>query len=177
MSRYPRLIGLVTLGTFVTLGIGAGAQAPVSPRPDVMSELLAEVKGLRAAMEAMATSGPRVQLAFGRLQLQEQRVSMALRRLDSIRQELAAAQRELDEAAERQRTLQRMSREAADAEERRQAEMMASEFDRQLKSSSATLQRLQNEEIAAAGDVSNEQARWTDLNRMVEELERTLGRQ
>ena len=50
-----------------------------------MSALLTEVRGLRQALEEMGTAGPRVQLALGRLQLQEQRVNTAIRRLESIR--------------------------------------------------------------------------------------------
>jgi hypothetical protein len=37
--------------------------------PDVLSALLVEVRGLRAAMEQLGAAGPRVQLALGRLQL------------------------------------------------------------------------------------------------------------
>ena len=61
---------------------------------DVLPALLVEVRGLRAAMEEMASAGPRVQLALGRLQLQEQRVNNLLRRLETARGSLAGAQRE-----------------------------------------------------------------------------------
>jgi hypothetical protein len=51
---------------------------------DTLAALLAEVRGLRAAMEQMASAAPRVQLAMGRLQLQEQRVSTVVRRADAF---------------------------------------------------------------------------------------------
>ena len=46
----------------------AAAQAP-PPGPDVLPALLDEVRGLRAAMEQMASAGPRIQLFTSRLQL------------------------------------------------------------------------------------------------------------
>ena len=47
---------------------------PVAQQPDTTAALLVEVRGLRAALEQLASAGPRVQLMFGRLQLQEQRI-------------------------------------------------------------------------------------------------------
>ena len=44
-------------------------QAAVTSNQDTLAALLVEVRGLRAAMEQMASAGPRVQLAFGRLQM------------------------------------------------------------------------------------------------------------
>src|SRR3954451_5286596 len=49
---------------------------------DVLPTLLIEVRDLRGAMEEMAAAGPRVQLALGRVQLQEQRINTLIRRLD-----------------------------------------------------------------------------------------------
>ena len=89
----------VGLGAGAALQGGLAAQAPrASHGQDVLPALLVEVRGLRAAMEQMASSGPRVQLALGRLQLQEQRVNNLLRRLETVRASLAAAQREEEKA-------------------------------------------------------------------------------
>ena len=50
----------------------AAAQTPgASQSGDIMPALLQEVRGLRVAMEQMTSAGARVQLALGRLQLQE----------------------------------------------------------------------------------------------------------
>src|SRR5688500_4578503 len=74
-------------------------QSPAAPRqPDanhaVVVALLVEVKGLRPAMEQMASAGPRVQLFASRLQLQETRINNMIRRLDTVRDRMAEAQRE-----------------------------------------------------------------------------------
>jgi predicted negative regulator of RcsB-dependent stress response len=53
-------------------------------------------KRWRAAMERMAAAGPRVQLALGRVQLQEQRINTLIRRLDEIRTTAVAAQTDHD---------------------------------------------------------------------------------
>ena len=71
-------------------------QSPAPPPAgDVLAALLVEVRGLRAAMEQMASAGPRVQLFASRLQLQEGRMNNMARRLDTVRDSLAGAQREV----------------------------------------------------------------------------------
>ena len=47
-----------------------------------MPALLTEVRGLRVAMEQMTSAGARVQLALGRLQLQESRLNSGKRAPD-----------------------------------------------------------------------------------------------
>ena len=66
---------------------------PAPGQTDIMPALLQEVRGLRVAIEQMTSSGSRVQLALGRLQLQEQRLTAANGRLAEGRNQLAGAQR------------------------------------------------------------------------------------
>ena len=98
----------ISVFILVAAGLGAGAalQGRLSAQgsfqgQDVLPALLIEVRGLRAAMEQMASSGPRVQLALGRLQLQEQRVNNLLRRLETARAGLVTAQREDENTRQR----------------------------------------------------------------------------
>ena len=73
--------------------------APTARPPDageqVLNALLIEVRGLRAAMEQMASAGPRVQLFASRLQLQETRINNMIRRLDTVRDRIGEAQQEI----------------------------------------------------------------------------------
>lgn len=46
---------------------------------------------LRRAIEALAGNGARVQIVFGRLQLQEQRTTVVVRRVADLRSALAVA--------------------------------------------------------------------------------------
>lgn len=159
-------------------GVAAGQVHPPASGPtDVLGALLTEVRALRTAMEQMAAAGPRVQLALGRLQLQEQRVNTLVRRLETVRSEAVAAQREYDEASARVRALQRAIRESADPAERKQAESGIDELQREHQRTAANLQRLQSEETALNGEITAEQTRWNDINRRLEELERALGGQ
>ena len=71
----------------------AGARAQT---PDVLGELLKEVRGLRLAMERAATVGARIQLLVARVQLQEQRIAELSRRAAVVRDELSKADAAID---------------------------------------------------------------------------------
>jgi chromosome segregation ATPase len=161
-------------------GGSAGAQGVRPQEPDVLSALLTEVRGLRAAMEVMASTGPRVQLSLGRLQLQEQRVNTIIRRLDSVRDTVGAAEREvLKEKTDVDRAAAWVKDppqgEAEDVIEMRTREL--NELKRRLASGVADLQRLQSEEAVLQQQIAAEQGRWNDINRALEDLERTLRKQ
>ena len=174
-SRIP---GVVFLIAAVATGGSLAARAEQStPAPDLLTALLTEVRGLRAAMERMASAGPQVQLALGRLQLQEQRIMNQVRRLDQVRASLVAAQRELDPLTQRVKDETESVRSAADDPELRGGrEATLMETKRLWSLQNAELQRLTAEEAVLAQDVAAEQNRWTDFNQRLEELERALGR-
>jgi chromosome segregation ATPase len=163
------VIGSLAVGAAILRG-----QAPESP--GILPELLKEVRGLRAAMEQMASAGPRVQLALGRLQLQEQRLSMLVMKLDSSRANLAGLQRQLTQQQAEVERLESAAKEAQDPEVRRQSEQMTIMMKRELAATSSEIQRVTAEEASISGDVASEQARWNDFNQRLEELERALGR-
>ena len=103
------LATVVVLISTASLGAARSGQAPpATTSPDTIAALLVEVRGLRAAMEQMAAAGPRVQLALGRLQLQEQRINTLVRRLEEVRAALAPARRKLQESSERTETFEKM---------------------------------------------------------------------
>jgi chromosome segregation ATPase len=176
-TTFRSLVLTAVLASAALLGGPADghAQATATP-PEVLAALLVEVRGLRAAMEQMASAGPRVQLALGRLQLQEQRVNTLVRRLEEVRASLAQARRELDPLAERTARFERLSREAAEPEIRRESEEQLKGLKTEVTRANLEVQRLQNEEAALSQDISAEQGRWTEINQRLEELERSLGR-
>ena len=100
MRRKMGVLALVLVAAGAGLGVRAraAAQAARATDQDVLPALLIEVRGLRAAMEQMASAGPQVQLALGRLQLQEQRVNNLLRRIESVQNQLVTALQESDKA-------------------------------------------------------------------------------
>lgn len=171
---------VASAGVILLLGaMASGVESQGTTRTqDIMPDLLAEVRGLRAAMEQMAAAGPRVQLALGRLQLQEQRLAAAIARLEGTRDRLASVQREAEERREQfdavTRALQEGKTEAP--EERAAQEQMLRHFKGETTRRATEIQRLTAEEAALASDVSADQVRWSEINQRLEELERSLGR-
>jgi chromosome segregation ATPase len=174
------LIPIIALVLAAGLG-GAGvsrAQSQTSSQ-DVLGGLLTEVRGLRVAIETMASAGPRVQLALGRLQLQDQRVTEISRRLTDTRQALAASQQQHDAFQQQLKAINEglVTGIGAEAEARRQeieqaTRMMKAEWPR----IEAEIQRLQTEEATLVQELSVEQSRLSELNQRLDEVERSLGR-
>jgi chromosome segregation ATPase len=175
MKAIPFGAIVAVVAVVATLGATRAAGQPAAHDADVMSALLVEVRGLRAAMEQIASAGPRVQLATGRLQLQEQRLNAMLRRLDDLRERIAGA----DSATARRREELKRAQEAAqtaEPEHRRALEQEARELKMIVDSESRDTQRLRAEEAELANSVAGEQARWMDINQRLEDLERALTR-
>jgi hypothetical protein len=169
---------LAGMGLF---GIGfvasVAAQGARPQEPDVLSALLTEVRGLRQAMEQMASAGPRVQLALGRLQLQEQRVNTMIRRLETIRADVAKAEKEQAQSQAQLAQFEGMFKQnAADVEPGKPNPMagMLDGFRQAVAGSQAEIQRLQEEEVQLQQQIAAEQGRWSEINRAVEDLERVL---
>jgi len=103
------VIGLIAaaLGAMTTVLAAQAARPPSNE--DATRALLAEVHALRVAMERLATAGPRAQLAYGRLQIQEQRITNLTTQLETVRDrirgdvvgsfkdELSAEERDLEQ--------------------------------------------------------------------------------
>jgi chromosome segregation ATPase len=173
---------VLTLG-LLALAVGSGRMSAqgqtrtASPsQEDVLAALLVEVRGLRAAMEQMASAGPRVQLALGRVQLQEQRVNNLMRRLEESRGHLTDAQRNYENIQQQVRDIEAAIREPGRPDGPRAAELqnMQRELERQLAGRSADIQRMTAETTTIEADLATEQGRWIDLNQRMETLEQSL---
>lgn len=174
-----------TIAALLLVGSIAAAQAPgASNSGDIMPALLQEVRGLRAAIEQMTSAASRVQLALGRLQLQEQRLNAANGRLAEIRNQLAGAQRKADALQEQITGLESMlsgqsempkpdAQTSAD-QLRRMLTVEMQSAQREASQANAEVQRLTIRENGLASEVSAEQARWSDLNQQLDDLERSL---
>ena len=185
MTRTTAALGVVLLSVAGLTVVRAQTQGAADPGPrDIMPALLQEVRGLRVAMEQMTSAGARVQLALGRLQLQESRLTAANARLIEVRSQLASAQRQAAETQEQAAELEAMlagqrqmpaSPPGFSAEQARGlVSQQLSGMQHEAAGANANLQRLLAQEAALANDVSAEQARWSDLNQRLEDLERSL---
>jgi hypothetical protein len=180
MSRASRLISqavaLVVAAALGGMAVGRAQSPQPANTPDVLGALLIEVRGLRVAMEQMASTGPRVQLTLGRLQLQEQRITTLTRRLEDVRTSLIQTQRGLDVTAMRMRDLEQRARESTDAEVRSETEHEIKSLKSEIGRLQADAVRLTNEETALNQEIASEQGRWTEFNQRLEEIERSLTR-
>jgi hypothetical protein len=152
-----------------------GAQGASAGPQTAIPELLVEVRALRVAMEQMASAGPRVQLALGRLQLQEQRVNNLLRRQEGVRAMLPLLQRKEEDARQRMTQVEEMAKDA-DPDDRSMVEQLMRDAKTGVSFAAREIQRVQQDEAAVAQELAAEQARWSDINQRLEELERALMR-
>jgi chromosome segregation ATPase len=169
------VIGLAVRTPAFTPG-GQVRQAAPPAETDVLPALLTEVRGLRVAMEKMVSAGPQVQLALGRVQLQEQRINSLIRRLDETRAAVVEAQTQYDHVQESARRLEGQLRnprpDGPPIEDLKEAH---ARLPQELAQVLTKLQRATADEAAMAADLASEQARWTDLNQRMEALEATLA--
>jgi chromosome segregation ATPase len=160
----------------VVFVVTAWATPAITQGPPVQeSALLSEVRLLRQAIEALAGNGSRIQLVFGRLQLQEQRTTTAVRRLSDARSALASHMTSMSAVANRLAELESASSNVTTgSEEFKAMQDMLAHYKRETSRLEAERVRLATEEADAAQALSMEQNRWSDLNRQVEDLERVL---
>jgi chromosome segregation ATPase len=174
LSRSWMIPAAVTV--VIVLGTTTEGQTPQQPNQDTLGALLVEVRGLRGAIEQMASVGPSIQLAMGRLQLQEQRINTLVRRADVLHDSLIAAHKRAGEIQDHVGSLQRAFEGSTDPDHRSAIEARLPLVKQDLARAKADVQRLQMEESEAASQVSSEQARWAEINHRLEELDRALTR-
>jgi chromosome segregation ATPase len=148
----------------------AGAQAQT---PDMLGELLKEVRALRIAMERAATVGARIQLLVARVQMQEQRITELSRRAVSVREELSKIDSDTANVAS---MVKRFEGPTANMppEDRAAFESQIEMFKTQLANAEKRRQELLNEEAMLSQQISADQGRWTDVNNQLDQLERSL---
>ena len=174
ISRVSLLAGVLAFAGF---GLLARVEAQPAQNTDVLSQLLAEVHGLRVAMEQAASTGPRVQLLTGRLQIEEGRIADLMRRLDAVRSAETTAAREVDELRAQSDRLENVDPAVnMPQEERDSLEKMKPDVKRHLTQAQATLEAERSEEAQLQADLATEQARWTGFSEQLDALDRELSK-
>lgn len=173
--------GVMVAAAFLMSAGQAGAQTapPATSGDPAIQALLAEVRALRVAMEQMASAGPRIQLFTARLQLQENRVNNMIRRLDGIRDQLSSTREDLATAEQSQQAIEeRLSSTtlADNSQERLALNEQLPEQKRHVVALKARVSAMTAEEGQLMADIATEQARWTDINARLDELERSLAK-
>jgi chromosome segregation ATPase len=167
----------IVTGILVVAAIGSWLipiRAQAARSDDVLPALLQEVKGLRAAMEQMASGSTQAQLLIGRLQLQEGRVTSMIRRLDTVRDNLAGAQTQYNQIAGSLGMLERNDEPASVSAKEKDDILPA--LKAQVAAAKANVDRLTAEELQLSADIATEQQRWVAINQRLDELERSLAK-
>ena len=171
MIRSIRVVLLVAALAAPSL---AAAQTSAPPAaPDVLRELLVEVRGLRAAMERAATVGARIQLLVARVQMQEQRIAELSRRAVTVREELGKLDAQIAQHSGMMKQFTDTSGRMP-AEEQRAMEGMLEMQKSQIAIAEKRRQDLLGEEALLAQQISADQSRWSDVNSQLDDLERSL---
>lgn len=176
MTRVNRIL---TATAVIVAAVAAGASwrpvaAQATRTDDVLPALLTEVKGLRVAMEQMASGSTQAQVLIGRLQLQESRVNGMIRRLDTVRDTLATARREYDQM---RGAMQMLGKEASPNDpEGKNNEGMLAGLNAQVAAVKGNIDRLTAEELQLTADIGTEQQRWMAINQRLDDLERSLAK-
>ena len=151
----------------------AAAQSSAPAAPDVLKELLVEVRGLRAAMERAATVGARIQLLVARVQMQEQRITELSKRAVTVREELSRIDRDMAQTSVMMKQFERAGA-STNPEQQREIEGMIEMQKQQIAITEKRRQDLLSEEAQLAQQIAADQGRWSDVNTQLDELERSL---
>lgn len=169
-----RAIRVATLVAALAAPSLAAAQTSASPAaPDVLRELLVEVRGLRVAMERAATVGARIQLLVARVQMQEQRIAELSRRAVTVREELGKLDAQIAQFSGILKQFEGTSGRMP-PEEQRAMEGMLEMQKQQISFAEKRRQDLLGEEALLAQQITADQGRWSDVNSQLDELERSL---
>jgi chromosome segregation ATPase len=170
-----KLVGVLLVGLIGAMAFSGVARGQ-EPRQDVLASLLTEVRALRGAIEQMASSSARVQLAMGRLQIQEQRVNTLSRQLTEVRASLSKAERERTQDEARLADLEDVLPGTSDPGERRALAQEVAQMKIVLAGGIGSLQKLRADEAELANLVAGEQGRWVEINQQLEALDQAFRR-
>ena len=163
--------GLSWVGLVLVLASPAAAQETTN------QQLLQEVRKLREAIETMVSTTARVQIVFGRLQLQEQRTATAMTRADAARARATSLSREQATMETNQQDIEtRLATGNLPPEQQRSFEAELVGMRRLVASLEAKRQQAVSDEAQAMSELNAEQLRWSGLNEQLEQLERALSK-
>ena len=173
MSNVAR-VGVV-MGALLLAGAPVCAQRPAASQPpDVLSELLTEVRQLRAALERAAGESAVVQVVSVRATMQEERLFRVSREVDVLRTGLLAVSREAQEIATNVKDFERGIADETDPNRRKSLEGELPALRTRLQSAREKEQQMQQQEAAMAASLSAEEGRWQAINARLDDLERRL---
>jgi chromosome segregation ATPase len=162
------------LFVLVCFCLAARGQAPGSDAP-ALQALLAEVHQLRLALERSGSIAPRIQIAVERLKLQQDQVARTSRQLDDVRRQIEELQSARARLADRIQNLESEAPQTADPTERKRMNEELKSFRPEVEQFQKSEQQLRAREGELASQLQSEQARLTELNDRLDQMERALN--
>ena len=136
--------------------------------------LINEIRALRQELEATNVTSQRVQIALYRLQSQTAIVNIAQQRLDAARTRTAEIQNQRRGIASQLQLMEEESRNATDPGKRKEATDGMSRFKAAVDSIAAEEAVRRGAEADAEAQLRSEQARLSDLQSLLDRLDRAL---
>lgn len=173
MSRVAIIGAVVCVGLLAAAPVRA-QQPAASQTPDVLGQLLTEVRQLRAALERAAGDSAAIQVISLRATMQEERLWRISREVDVLRTGLLAASRDAQETASNLKEFEREIADETDAGRRKALEGELPGRRTKLQALREKEQQMQQQEAAMTSSLSTEEGRWQAINARLDELERRL---
>jgi len=143
--------------------------------PDALSALLVEVRQLRIAMERAATTTPQVQLLGARLSVQNERLARVERDHDATKRELEDVSATLAQMTRQIEEIDNAAAQETNPERQRGLAREQVDLKFQWTDLSARQLRLRARQSELATRFGSEELQWTELNRRLDEIERTIN--
>jgi DNA repair exonuclease SbcCD ATPase subunit len=166
--EFMRLISLLVCVSFTAL-----AQTPASDVPTLQT-LLVEVHQLRIALERSTQIAPRIQIAVERLKMQQEQVGHVAKDVDDARRELDHFRTEQGRIQQRVQSIENAVTETADPEKRRDLNDALGSSKQELDQAEKSAQQAQVREGELTSQLQSEQAKLTELNDRLNQIERAL---
>jgi chromosome segregation ATPase len=174
--KTPRALSAAVVSGGLLFGaVIAAAQAAHQAATPAPNELLAELRAFRADVQQAAKVSVRAQLLVARLRLQEQRINILAGQLNEIRRLITIKESAQIPLASRLRQVEeRLRGTATSFDEQKASEAELKDVKARLAQMQKDEQQHRAEELELANQVATEQARWTEFNARLDDLELQL---
>jgi hypothetical protein len=168
------LCATIVVGVVTVFAWEPSAQTTPAGVPTSDSDLLVEIRGLRADLNQALGANIRAQLLVGRLQLQEQRINVLSGQLAEVRRGLVGVEAGQVRPATQLQGLEEALRAGSLPPGAGDVKPMIAQLKTQLAQAQREEQRLRAQEAELAAQVDAESSRWSFFNERLDEIERTL---
>ena len=169
-----RLLRTVSLSGLVLLGVVAVLSAQSGSAPSTYSELLAEVRGLRADLAKSASVSGRIQLLSARLSIQEQRLNGLSQQLMEVRDDLARTTSDRVDIEARLEQIDTSLTRAVPIDPLKDANDLRGVLANRLSGIRDRESQLRAHESEVSALLTREERQWLDFNSRLDDLERSL---